>query len=327
MPLMTLSRYYSVALSATLVLLAGCTSLTTQQRQQGERAGRRMAAAYDTPAHDDFFFRGGSNAVLFVHGFPGSPAQLHPIAEVLHSDGWTAQGILMPGSGRDISRLSSLSGTEWRSTIQTTVADLSAKYERVLVVAYSMGAAMTCASLSPNDVDGLVLIAPYQWKESLLDRITWTFFRPMMPDFYRPFRKSDLSDPDVRAQLAKYFPEDHLDTPEGQQDIRSIALPLRMIATLRTTVRSAYGSKWEGSQVPILMIQGAEDTIVDPRRSRSLAQRWGGLTRYEEIAGDHLIVETTSPAFPSVLSNVCTFARERAIAKPMAGPSIQAGEQ
>lgn len=309
--------YHYLSCLVFLELLTGCASFTPIQMENGQRMARQMAVGFETAIHEPFFFGGGSNAVLFVHGYPGSPAQVRPMAEALHAQGWTVQGLLMPGSGKDMGRLTHLTGHEWTNAIHSAVVELSQHYERVLVVAYSMGAAMTCASLAPDDIDGLVLIAPYQWKESAEKYFVWTFLRPLMPNFYQPFRKIDLTDPKIRTRLTRYFPDGYLDKPEYQEEVRTCILPIALIANLRSTVRTAFGSKWNGCNIPILILQGSEDTVAVPIRSRELATRWAGNTHYEEFSGDHLSVETTSPALPTVIRKLCSFVAERAAAEPI----------
>ncbi len=74
---------------AVLLLGSGCAGLTPAQREAGKRVAAHMASAFDSPEHHPFVLRGGSNAALFVHGFPGSPAQVRPLAEALRTRGWT----------------------------------------------------------------------------------------------------------------------------------------------------------------------------------------------------------------------------------------------
>lgn len=321
------SKLFQHALGlAALLLLAGCASVTPVQRTAGERALQQMADAFKAPVHDPFFLPGGSNAVLLVHGVPGSPAQMRPLAEALHAQGWTVRGLLIPGNGRDTGRITRMTGVEWTNAIRSAVAEMAPHYARLLVVGYSMGAAMTCASLTPGDVDGLVLIAPYQWQESWTDRLVWTCLRPFMPHWYQPFRKSDLSDPANRARLVEYFPREFLNRPDAQEAIRSITFSLPLIASLRATVRPAYGRAWEGGRVPVLILQGAADPVAHAARSRELARRWDGLTRYEELAGDHLLLEPTSPALPVIVRRLCAFAAETAAAPPRRTP-VPAGSR
>ena len=306
---------HSAICGLAVILLAGCSTVTPAQREAGDRMARMMAARFDTPADKPFFLRGGPNAALFVHGFPGTPAQLRPFAEALHAQGWTVRGVQMPGNGSDTARMSSLTGQEWIDTVRNAVAEMSSHYKRVLVVGYSMGAAMSCASLAPENVDGLVLIAPYQWRENVAETFVWTFFRPLMPKLYQPFKSSDFSKPATRALLSEYFPQEFLDQPAYREEIRSYTVSIPLIAQLRSTVRSAYGRKWKDARIPIMILQGTEDKTALPSRSRALAARWGVRSQYIELPGDHLFIKPGSPAFPGIVHDLCLFAAKLA-AKP-----------
>jgi len=308
---------YAICIAAVSWLWVGCSDIAPLQREAGERMAKRMAARFDTPADKPFLLPGGPNAVLFVHGFPGTPAQVRPLAEKLHARGWTVRGLLMPGNGKDVARLSSLTGDEWLNTVRTAVAEMTPHYKRVMVVGYSMGAAMTCASLTPGEVDGLALIAPYTWQESAPETFVWTYLHSLMPKAYQPFRNSNLQDPATRALLIQYFPQEFLDKPEFQEEIRSFTLPIPLIARLRTIVRSAYSPKWDGGHLPTLILQGNEDKVEPPARSRQLARRWGGLTQYKSLPGDHNFIKPTSPSFPDVVGALCSFADEIAAKPPI----------
>ena len=58
--------------------------------------------AYQGPEHEPFFWEAGEPAALLVHGFPGTPAEMRPLGEVLHEAGWTVHGVLLPGFGPQI---------------------------------------------------------------------------------------------------------------------------------------------------------------------------------------------------------------------------------
>ena len=39
------------------------------------------------PEHQAFILRGGEPAALLIHGFPGTPREMRPLAETLHAQG------------------------------------------------------------------------------------------------------------------------------------------------------------------------------------------------------------------------------------------------
>ncbi len=55
--------------------------------------------------HADFLIERGEPAALLIHGFPGTPAEMLPLAPILNSAGWTTRGLLLPGFGAQIDSL------------------------------------------------------------------------------------------------------------------------------------------------------------------------------------------------------------------------------
>ena len=44
--------------------------------------------------HEPFFWPAEGPAAVLVHGFPGTPAEMRPLAKSLHERGWTTAGPL-----------------------------------------------------------------------------------------------------------------------------------------------------------------------------------------------------------------------------------------
>ncbi|MGV2435662.1 MAG UNVERIFIED_CONTAM: hypothetical protein LVT10_12975 [Anaerolineae bacterium] len=64
-----------------------------------------MFNAFQGQEHLPFTLEGsGKTAALLVHGFPGSAAEMRPIGDILHAQGITARGVLLPASVRRLKR-------------------------------------------------------------------------------------------------------------------------------------------------------------------------------------------------------------------------------
>jgi esterase/lipase len=57
--------------------------------------------ALQTAEHQLFTLEHGAHspAVLLIHGFPGSPAKMRPLAAAIYEAGWMACEMLLPGFG------------------------------------------------------------------------------------------------------------------------------------------------------------------------------------------------------------------------------------
>jgi hypothetical protein len=179
------------------------------------------------PEHQPFLWEGGQPAALLVHGFPGTPAEMRPLAAVLQQAGWTVQGLLLPGFGPQIATLGERRWEEWLAAINQALADLRRDHAPLLLIGYSMGAALAIGAAAGQTVDGLILMAPFVWRESLLQKMAATFFGPLLTPYFRPFRQANFADPALRRGLASLLPQLDLDDPAVQAALRQTAIPCR----------------------------------------------------------------------------------------------------
>lgn len=56
---------------------------------------------YNTPEHRPFTLGEGAGAALLIHGFPGTPAEVRPLAQALSERGWKVRAPLLPGFGTE----------------------------------------------------------------------------------------------------------------------------------------------------------------------------------------------------------------------------------
>src|SRR3954470_20421448 len=97
---------------------------------------------YEHPDHREFDFGEGSSRALLIHGFLGSPRDMRPLAEALNAAGVAARGVLLPGFGPDIARLSRVQAEEWLDAARKAWHDVRRGAERATLVGFSMGGAV-----------------------------------------------------------------------------------------------------------------------------------------------------------------------------------------
>lgn len=264
--------------------------------------------AFQGEEHKPFFWNGGARAALLVHGFPGTPAEMRPLAEILHDQGWTVQGILLPGFGADIGTLGRRSANDWVNAVGTALAELGGRRAPVLLVGHSMGGAIAIQAAVRQPVDGLVLVSPF-WKLTGGGpiRFLWPLIRRLIPQF-KPFRlsKPDFVDARTREGIHQFLPDADLDDPAVRQAIRDFAIPTRLIGQVMATGAASYAVA-AGIRVPALVIQGREDRIVRPAYTRDLAGRLGGSVQYHEIDGGHDLLERDQVGWEDVSRLVLAF--------------------
>src|SRR5690349_6643901 len=75
---------------------------------------------------EPFFFSGGEHAVLCVHGFTGTPYEVRPLGEALHSAGFTVLGPRLPGH-ESHKEMEACSAQEWKDAVIAGIEELEKK--------------------------------------------------------------------------------------------------------------------------------------------------------------------------------------------------------
>ena len=268
-----------------------------------------LAGLFDTADHQSFLWESGRPAAVLIHGFPGTPAEVRKLAAVMHETGWTVQGLLLPGFGAQFDTLGERRYSEWVASIRHAVRSLRANHHPILVVGFSMGAAAAVLAAAENDgPDGLVLLAPFAGGIGILGAL-FPLMRRTVP-VIKPFRlfRLDFSNPDVRQGLANFIPDLDLDDPGVQQAIREIILPTTSLDELRLLGQAARRAA-PAIRVPTLVIQGTQDRVVWPQKTRQFLDQFTSPVRYREVAGGHDLLDANRPAWPAITRAVVEFAQ------------------
>jgi carboxylesterase len=191
------------------------------------------------PEHRAFELGAGGRQALLVHGFPGTPAEMRPLAEVLAARGWRVRAPLLPCFGPDIVNLGRCRWQDWVTAIEAEWAALRVASGPCALIGYSMGAAIALHVAAARPPDRLVLVAPFWSVPGLVARavpvLKWVLPR------WRPFARADFADPALRAQLNRLLPGVDLDDPAVQDFVRrEMALPFAAVhEVLRLGARAA----------------------------------------------------------------------------------------
>lgn len=90
-----------------------------------------------------FFMEGDGHGVLLIHGFTGSAGHMRLIGEGLHAQGFTVQGINLPGHATSMEDMGRTDWQDWLNAARGAVTELKDKCERVSVAGLSMGGVLT----------------------------------------------------------------------------------------------------------------------------------------------------------------------------------------
>jgi carboxylesterase len=262
--------------------------------------------AFQGEEHQGIKWRGGKYGALLIHGFPGTPAEMHPVARLLHEAGWTVHAPLLPGFGQEIDSLPDKRMGEWVTCVRDSLAQLKQTCEFVIIVGLSMGGALAVNANAENEVDGLVLLAPF-WR---IEHVLWRalpVLRYALPRF-KPFKlfKPDFNDPETRAGILNFMPHVDLDDPEVQAGIMDFEIPISMIDQVRQVGQRGYHHAPQ-IHTSTLVIQGTQDELVHPQTTRQLIQRLAGQVQYVEVDAGHDLTNDNNAVWHDIEHTIMDF--------------------
>jgi carboxylesterase len=257
--------------------------------------------------HLDFSWQGKNHAALLIHGFPGTPAEMRPLGLILRDLGWTVNGLRLPGFGADIGTLGQRCLSDWTDAVTASVVKLRQDHEAVLVLGYSMGGALALHAAFEHRLSGLVLLAPFWSLGNGWVDLFWPLIRLVFRRV-RPLRHADFSAPEVRRSITRMFGDIDLNSPAVQQSVRALDISVQTLAQVRRLGRTVF-RKASAMKTPTVVIQGLQDPIVPPHRTRRLIRRLGNRVHYYEVEGGHDLVDPHGTAWRQVKTHVRDFAK------------------
>ncbi len=126
---------------------------------------------------DEFFWKGNSTGILLIHGFTATSAEVRLMAELLHQEGFTTSGPLLPGHGTHPDDLNRATWHMWLEEVKKSYEKLVRQCEKTYIIGESMGAllALELAAQHP-EAAGLMLFSPaIKVKKLWLSRILSPF--------------------------------------------------------------------------------------------------------------------------------------------------------
>lgn len=108
-----------------------------------------------------FFWQGGQDCILLIHGFTATSVEIRPLAKFFHQAGYSVVGPLLPGHGTTVEDLNSRTWKEWTAAADQCYQLCRSTYRRVFVGGESLGGLLSLylASIYP-EISGIMLYAP-----------------------------------------------------------------------------------------------------------------------------------------------------------------------
>ena len=262
--------------------------------------------------HQTFTQGDGPATAVLVHGFPGTPAEVRPLAAALVAIGWRVRAPLLPGFGPDWGTLRERRWTEWRDAVASELATAATSGGPVMTIGFSMGGALTMAALETGArADAAVLIAPFTRFD---DRraLLLPLLRRVLSDV-RPYERADFDEPSMRRELTEKLGDVDLDDPATRDRVRNeVRVPTAALDELRRAGRHAWHVAPRLPARPTLVVQGLRDTTVTPETTVALLRRLRGAPRRLLLDGaDHRLLSPGAPGHDELLRALQRFGHEQ----------------
>lgn len=195
-----------------------------------------------------FFFQAGSRAVLLLHGFTGSSADVRMLGRFLEKKGYTTLAPHYKGHGVEPEELITTSPSDWWLDVQQAYQQLKdAGYQEIAVAGLSLGGVMALNIAANYPVKGIVtMCAP------MTMRTTDVMFEGVLK-YARDYKRFEGKEQaQIEAEVAQI----------AQKGMPSLPQLLEFIAQTRKEIDLIYA--------PILVVQSTHDEVIDIESANSI---------------------------------------------------------
>ncbi|MBE0695763.1 MAG: alpha/beta fold hydrolase [Anaerolineaceae bacterium] len=187
-----------------------------------------------------FLLKGGSKAVLLIHGFTATPNEVRRLATNLTRAGFTTAGPLLPGHGSTPAALNKTRWQDWYLAVEKTCQELLEHYPKVIVGGESAGGLL--ALLLAARIPGVSAVLAFA------------------PALKIPMSKLQEIQLRLLAPFVEGIPKDDL---LGNTTWQGYTInPLKAVIQLRA-LQKTVRSELKKIHQPLLVLQGKKDTTID----------------------------------------------------------------
>ncbi|MEK4230590.1 alpha/beta hydrolase [Solibacillus sp. FSL H8-0538] len=195
-----------------------------------------------------FFFEAGQRAVLLLHGFTGSSADVRMLGRFLEKKGYTSHAPHYKGHGVPPEQLINSTPAEWWTDVVAGYNMLKgAGYEEIAVIGLSLGGVFSLKLGLDAPVKGIItMCAP------MTMRTTDIMFEGVLQYAKQYKIQEGKSEQEIEIELAAIRKQGMASLPELQQ----------LISDVRNSIDLIYA--------PLFVVQSRKDEIIDPLSAHTI---------------------------------------------------------
>lgn len=251
----------------------------------------------------------GSPVAVLVHGFPGTPAEMRAVGEVLHQAGYSVHGLLLPGFGLEVPTLMYRRWADWVEAVTQAVQTLKREHDQVVLFGYSFGGALCVEAAVRAQPTALVLCAPFVLAQPWWQKALVWIFAPFLPYALQPYARANFADAQFQHTLQSFMGGADVTNPALQQAVREITVPSTLLQEVAATGRALQFAPQVSA--PVLVLQGAQDVVSRPTNTQKLVQALGTHAHFVPLPTGHQLLEpTNNAAWPQLQSELLAFLRQ-----------------
>lgn len=202
------------------------------------------------PTAEPFFFPGDFSkpACLLIHGFTGTPKEMHPMGEYLNQQGYTCLGVRLAGHATHPEDMIRSRWTDWAASVEDGYHLLCGVTDDIFLVGLSMGGILSLLMSTRLEVKGVIAMSTPSRLPT--DYPIWLLKLASLVIRSRPKSK----EPPGSGWFDKTAYQDHV--AYAKNPVRSTAELKKLILEMRAALPKV--------KVPVLLMHSKDERYISP---------------------------------------------------------------